>query len=155
VKGNAKIIENETSVGVDDGVPITVAEARDRYPKQWPRWKEAMECELKSLQEKGIFRKPMECPTRFDPVGWRWVFAKKRNEIGIITKFKARLVAQGFSQRYGIDFEKTYAPVMKIVIYRILVAFGTKYGLEMRQIDFDTAYLNADIDKKIYMSILD
>jgi hypothetical protein len=44
---------------------------------------------------------------------------------------------------------------MNIVIYRILVAFGTKYGLEMRQIDFDIAYLNADIDKEIYMSIPD
>jgi hypothetical protein len=79
----------------------------------------------------------------------------QRKEIGIITKFKARLVAQGFSQRYGIDFEKTYAPVMNVVTYRLLVAFGTKYGLEMRQIDFDTAYLNADIDKEIYMSAPD
>jgi hypothetical protein len=62
-----KIIENEASVGVDDGVPTIVAEARDRYPKQWPRWKDAMNSELKSLQEKGVFSKPMECPNEFNP----------------------------------------------------------------------------------------
>jgi hypothetical protein len=56
-----------------------------------------MKCELKSLQEKGVFSKPMECPNGFDPVGWRWVFEKKRNKIVIITKFKARLVVQGSS----------------------------------------------------------
>ena len=56
------------------------------------------------------------------PVGHKWVFVRKRNEKNDILRYKARLVAQGFSQRPGIDYEETYSPVMDVITFRYLIS---------------------------------
>ncbi|KAK9102583.1 hypothetical protein Sjap_019837 [Stephania japonica] len=81
------------------------------------------------------------------PVGYKWVFVRKRNEKNEVTRYKARLVAQGFSQRPGIDYEKTYSPVIDAITFRFLISLAVSEGLDMHLMDVVTAYLSLEVDK--------
>ena len=87
------------------------------------------------------------------PVGYRWVFVRKQNEKNEIVRYKARLVAQGFSQRPGIDYEETYSPVMDAITFRYLISFAVSEGLDMRLMDVVTTYLYGSLDANVYMKI--
>ena len=93
----------------------------------------------------------MLTPPSVKPVGHKWVFVRKRNEKNDVLRYKARLVAQGFSQRPGIDYEETYSPVMDVITFRYLVSLVVSEGLEMQLMDVVTAYLYGDLDSEIYM----
>ena len=69
------------------------------------------------------------------------MFVKKRNDKNEITKYKARLVAQGFSQRPEIDCDETYSLVMDIITFRYLISLSVSEGLDMRLMDVITTYL--------------
>ena len=112
------VIVNEifaNSIAIDivsdenDVEPRTVEECRRR--SDWPKWKEAMLAELKSLEKREVFGKITLTPAGVKPVGYKWVFVRKHNEKNEIVRYKARLVAQGFHQILGIDYEETYSPV--------------------------------------------
>ena len=81
------------------------------------------------------------------------VFVRKRNENNEIIRYKAGLVAQGFSQRLGIDYEETYSPVMDAITFRFLISLAVSKGLDMHLMDVITAYLYGSIDNDIYMKI--
>ena len=78
-----------------------------------PRWKAAMNEEMKSLQKNETWEL-VECPPRKKPVGCRWIYTVKYKANGSIERFKARLVAKEYTQTYGIDYIETFAPVAKI-----------------------------------------
>ena len=78
---------------------------------------------------------------------------KKKNENNEIVRYKARLVAQGFSQRPGIDYEETNSPVMDAITFRYLIHLAISEGLEMHLMDVVTTYLYGSIDSDIYMKI--
>ena len=73
------------------------------------------------------------------------------NENGEITKNKARLVAQGYSQEEGIDFEETYAPVARLEAIRILLAFAVSQSVKLFQMDVKSAFLNGYIKEEVYV----
>ena len=75
---------------------------------------------------------------------------QKRNDI---VRYKARLVAQDFSQRPVIDYEETYYPVMDAIMFRYLISLAVSKNLKMRLMDVVTAYLYGSIDSDIYMKI--
>lgn len=77
----------------------------------WSKWKTAIEKEYASLCKRKVFG-PIVYTLTSRPVGYKMVLICKRDAQGQITRYKARLVAQGFSQRFGIDYESTYSPVM-------------------------------------------
>ena len=87
------------------------------------------------------------------PVGYKWVFVRKRNEKNEVLRYKARLVAQGFSQRPWIDYEETYSPVMDAITFRFLMSLAANQNLEMRLMDVVTPYLYESLDTDIYMRI--
>ena len=87
------------------------------------------------------------------PVGFKWVFVRKRNEKNEIMRYKARLVAQGFSQRPGVDYEETYSPVVDAITFRYLISLAVSEGLDMRLMDVVTAYLYGSLDSDIYMKM--
>ena len=78
---------------------------------------------------------------------------RKRNENHEVVRYKARLVAQGFSQRPGVDYEETYSPVVDATTFRFLISLAVCEKLEMRLMDVITAYLYGSLDNDIYMKI--
>ena len=83
----------------------------------WPKWKETIQTELNSLAKQEVFGLVVQTPGNIKPVGYKWVFVKKQNKNDEIIRYKARLVAQGFSQRPGIDYEETYSPIMDTITF--------------------------------------
>lgn len=100
--------------------------------------------------ENHTFENVSTIPSGHKPVG-RFVFDIKRNLDGSIARYKARLVAQGFTQREGIDYEGTFAPVIKLASLRLLFAIVAQLDLDVDHIDIETAFLNGELDKEIYM----
>jgi hypothetical protein len=115
-----------------------------------PVWRAAMEREMDSLRSRQAFE-PADLPKGRKAIGVRWVYAFKYNPDGTIIrgKEKARLVAQGFSQRPE-DFDETYAPVAKMTSIRIILAFATVNDLEIMASDVKTAFLHCRLRSDIY-----
>ncbi|GJX99553.1 copia protein [Tanacetum coccineum] len=104
-------------------------------------------------EPKSVFGPIVTTPRDVKPVGYRWIFVQKTNEKNEVTRYKARLVAQGFSQKPGIDYEETYSPVMDAITFRYLISLAVSKNLEMRLMDVVTTYLYGSIDNDIYMQI--
>ncbi|GMF31514.1 unnamed protein product [Phytophthora fragariaefolia] len=83
--------------------------------------------------------------------GHLWVFALKRNEHGHISRYKARLVALGSFQTYGVDYTSTYSPVASLNTVRIFLAVCCQRGYMVKQYDVETAFLNGDLEEEVYM----
>ena len=83
------------------------------------------------------------------PLPLKWIYKLKKDLRNIILRYKARLVAQGFFQIFGIDYTDTYIPVAKFVSIRNFLAISVQLGLIAHAMDVDTAFLNADIDEDI------
>ena len=135
---------------MDDPDPKTYQDAQ--RSSDWPKWQEAISSELQSLKERNVFGPVQECPHGVSTVGSRWVFTRKRDASGNVIRYKARLVAQGFSQKPGIDYFETYAPVMDSASFRFLISFSVRHSLQMHLMDVVTAYLYGPIDTDIYMN---
>ena len=136
-----------------DQEPQTINECRNRH--DWEKWKEAIQVELNCLAKREVFGPVVPTPENVKPIGCRWVFVRKKNENNEIVRYKARLVAQGFSQRLDIDYEETYSPVMDAITFRYLIHLAVSEGLEMHLMDVVTTYLYGSIDSDIYMKILE
>ena len=86
-------------------------------------------------------------------IGCKWVYTKKEESSkpnGI--RFKSRLVAKGYAQREGIDYNEVFSPVVKHASIRILLALVAQFDLELAQLDVKTAFLHGDLEEEIYMS---
>ncbi|GKF79651.1 retrovirus-related pol polyprotein from transposon TNT 1-94, partial [Tanacetum coccineum] len=81
----------------------------------------------------------------------RWVFRNKKDEHGIVTKNKARLVAQGYSQEEGINYDESFAPVARMEAIRIFFAFATYMNFIVFQMDVKSAFLNGKLKEEVYM----
>ena len=86
-------------------------------------------------------------------VGYIWVFVRKQNEKNEIIRYKARLVAQGFSHGPSIDYEETYAPIIDVITFRFLISLVARENLDMRLMDVVTTYLYGSLDNDIHMKI--
>ena len=108
-----------------------------------------------------MFGPVVPTPPHVKPVGYKWVFVRKRNEKNEIVRYKAheivcykaRLVGQGFSQCPGIDYDETYSPVMDVITFRYLISLVVSEKLDMQLMDVVTAYLYGDLDTEIYMKV--
>jgi hypothetical protein len=115
-------------------------------------WIAAEKTEWDSLVKNGTFV-VVDRPNGTNVVGCKWVYRIKLKADGSIERFKARLVAQGFTQQYGIDFKETYSPVIRGATFRWLLAMATLHNWDMRMLDVTTAYLNGLLEEDIYMEI--
>ena len=130
--------------------PKLIAEAMCRPDAA--QWSAAVESELGNLTGKGTWEEAV-LPAGRKVIGCKWVLKTKTDADGNVIKYKARLVAQGFSQQPGIDFEETFAPVGRSTSLRILLTLAAVHDLEIHQADIEGAYLNGDLDRDIYMKI--
>ena len=84
-------------------------------------------------------------------VGCRWVYTVKYLPDGSIVHLKARLIAKGYSQTYGVDYAKTFSPVAKISFVQILISLAANLGWQLFQLDVKNAFLNDDLKEEVYM----
>ncbi|CAI5721251.1 unnamed protein product [Peronospora destructor] len=115
------------------------------------KWKEACDSECDSLIKNDTWD-VVPLPKGRKAIGCRWVFRVKENQDGEVERYKARLVTKGFSQKYGVDYEETFAPVAKFTSIHIVLSLAAKYTLTVHQMDVKTAFLNGTLDEDIYMA---
>eukprot|EP00794_Sanderia_malayensis_P014530 gene14530-biopygen11634 len=139
----------ECSTATFDGMePTNIHEALNG--KHAPQWKKAIESEYKSLIKNETWEL-VDLPADKNLVGCKWVFKTKRNSDGSISRYKARLVAQGYSQEAGIDYDALYAPVARYNSIRTVLAIANALDFEIHQMDVKTAFLNGKLEQEIFM----
>ncbi len=115
------------------------------------KWNAAMKSELDSLHREGTWHVVPRSNDMF-VIKCKWVFKIKTNEFGEVIRYKARLVAQGFTQTYGIDYDDTYAPVADASTRRLFLCLASDPKMVTKQIDIETAFLQSTLDKDIYLT---
>ena len=132
-------------------IPETYKQAINSEDKD--KWIIAMNEELFAHQVNNTWSNDGKIELNHKPISARWVYAIKMDERNNPTRYKARLVARGFEQVHGIDFDETYAPVTKINSIKLLLSVAADQDLEIKQLDFDTAFLNARLDHTVYLTL--
>ena len=113
-------------------------------------WIEAMKEEMISLEENSTWDL-VDLPTGHKIISNRWIYRVKRDANGKINRYKARLVARGFNQREGIDYDETFSPVVRFDTIRVMLSIAANENLELAQFDVKSAFLNGVIKEEIYM----
>jgi Reverse transcriptase (RNA-dependent DNA polymerase) len=130
--------------------PRMLAEAKRR--PDWPLWEKAIKEELATLKAAGTWRLE-EAPPRANIIGSKWVFKAKKDTAGNIVQYKAQLVAQGFSQIGGVDYDDTYAPVARLASSHTIIAMANRLRLDLHQVNIKGVYLNGvlNYNEVLYM----
>ncbi len=112
------------------------------------KWKLGCNDEFHSLDANNTWKLILR-PRDQTVLGGKWVFKTKRDSNGQVTRYKTRWVVQGFRQQYGVDFDETYASVVKSNSYKVLLAIATFFGWPVDHMDFITAFVNGVIGDHI------
>src|SRR6266516_6124535 len=90
-------------------------------------------------------------PKGVNIIGTKWVYKNKSDEKGTITRNKARLVAQGYTQIEGVDFDETFAPVARLESIRLLLGVACILKFKIFQLDVKSAFLNGYLHEEVYI----
>ncbi|RVW65982.1 Retrovirus-related Pol polyprotein from transposon TNT 1-94 [Vitis vinifera] len=118
--------------------------------KESELWYNAMKDEMSSMKCNDVWDL-VELPNGVKTIGCKWVFKTKKDSLGNIERYKARLIAKGFTQKEGIDYTETFSPVSKKDSLRIILALVAHFDLELQQMDVKTAFLNGELEEEVYM----
>ena len=130
--------------------PLTLSQAIKRL--DWCKWEEAIQSELTALAAFDTFE-VVGLPPGKKPVGCKYVFKIKYHPDGSIDKYKVRLVAQGFLQQEGVDYNEIFAPVVDSTSISLLLAIANQEDWEIQQMDVVTAFLHGRLEEEVYMKI--
>ncbi|KAJ9566232.1 hypothetical protein OSB04_002198 [Centaurea solstitialis] len=114
-------------------------------------WQASMQEELQALAKAQTWDY-VPLPSGKRPIGSKWVFKIKTKSDGSIDRYKVRLVAKGFNQEYGIDYEETFAPIARVTSVRSLLAIAATKHWPLFQMDVKNAFLNGDLSEEVYMT---
>ena len=103
-----------------------------------------MKDEIDSLKKNNVWDL-VQLRERRKAIEYKWLYKTKYDADGNVEIYKAHLVAQGYNQRYGIDYDKTFRPVVRFESVCTVIALDAKYGLELYQMDVKTAFLNGEL----------
>nr|GEW55830.1 hypothetical protein [Tanacetum cinerariifolium] len=117
---------------------------------QDPSWVEAMQEELLQFKIQNVWTL-VDCPKGVRPIGTKWVLKNKKDKRGIVIRNKAKLVAQGYTQEEGIDYDEVFAPVARIKAIRLFLAYASFMGFTIYQMDVKSAFLYGTIDEEVYV----
>jgi Reverse transcriptase (RNA-dependent DNA polymerase) len=129
-------------------VPATVKEAIGSNLSKG--WYNAMSVEYDSLKNPQTWEK-VPRNTAYNIVKGKWVYALKKNDAGLVTRFKARYNAKGFAQVKGIDYDVILKPTLSRISLGLLIFLAANYKLRLRQLGVQTAVLYGVLDKEVYM----
>ena len=115
------------------------------------KWTKAADEEINSLKQLETWQLT-ELPPGKQAIGCKWIFKIKHDSEGEVHRYKARLVAKGYTQKYGEDYDATFAPVAKQSTFRTLLAVAAAKKMKVRHYDVKTAFLNGDITEDLYMT---
>ncbi|GJV63631.1 putative ribonuclease H-like domain-containing protein [Tanacetum coccineum] len=115
-----------------------------------PNWVEAMQEELLQFRLQKVWTL-VDLPNGKRAIGTKWVFRNKKDERGIVVRNKARLVAQGYTQEEGIDYDEVFAPVARIEAIRLFLAYASFMGFIVYQMDVKSAFLYGSIKEEVYV----
>jgi hypothetical protein len=114
-----------------------------------PDWVMAMQEELNNFTRNEVWHL-VPHPNQ-NVVGTKWVFRNKQDDHGVVTRNKSRLVAKGYSQVEGLDFDETYATVARLESIHILLTYATYHGFKLYQMDVKSAFLDGPIKEEVYV----
>jgi hypothetical protein len=115
-----------------------------------PRWKAAMDEEYEALLKNNTWHL-VPAGHGKNIIDCKWVYKVKRKADGTVDRYKACLVAKGFKQRYGIDYEDTFSPVVKAATIRLVLAIAVSRGWQLRQLDVKNAFLHGVLEEEVFM----
>ncbi|KAK9003803.1 hypothetical protein V6N11_018699 [Hibiscus sabdariffa] len=134
---------------VDHDEPKTYQEAVSSPDSD--KWLEAMRSEMDSISNNQVWTL-VEPPEGIKPIGCKWVFKRKTDMDGNVQTYKGRLVAKGYRQIHGIDYDETFSPIALFKSIRILLAIAAFHDYEIWQMDVKTAFLNGKLEEDVYMT---
>ncbi len=135
-----------TSLHVEE--PVTVDDAL--ASPESIQWQEAIANELQSMEQHGVWEL-VPRPRGANIVGCRWVFKVKTNADGSVERYKARLVAQGFRQKEGVDYQEVFAPTIGHESIRCILSLAASFDMEIHHMDIKTAFLHGELEETVYM----
>jgi Reverse transcriptase (RNA-dependent DNA polymerase)/gag-polypeptide of LTR copia-type len=149
-ESDTEVLEHTLIAGTLIPIPRNYKEAIND-PIYGEQWKEAINSEITSLQTNKTWKEEI-APTGTNLVSTKWVFALKTDAYGTVDRFKARLVARGFSQVYGLDYFETFAPTVRADTLRAFLAIVAAEDLECHQYDIKNAFTESILKERIYLS---
>ena len=129
--------------------PTNVKEALDSHDSCL--WQEAMNKEIHSINENKVWTLA-KLPSDVKPINCKWVFKRKIAGDGSLSTYKARLVAQGYTQKLGINYDETFAPVVRFESVRSILSLAVNNNFKLHQMDVSCAFLNGELNEEIYLS---
>jgi Reverse transcriptase (RNA-dependent DNA polymerase) len=115
-------------------------------------WVNAMKDELEALTKNQTWEL-IELPPGKKTVGCKWIYKTKFNSDGSVERYKARLVARGFTQTYGIDYKETFAPVTKMNTVRTVMSIAVNHDWPLFQMDVKNIFLQGELEEEVYMDV--
>jgi len=119
--------------------------------KDKKEWLTSVKEELDNMKKHKVYSIVDKVSSGSNIISSRWVFKYKRDSNGKVIKRRARLIAKGYTQEYGIDYKETFAPTLKQDTIRIITVIAVNMNFEIKQIDINLAYLNAPLNEQIFM----
>ena len=113
-------------------------------------WILAMQEELNQFQRNDVWDLVPK-PLQKNIIGTKWIFRNKLNEQGEVTRNKARLVAQGYSQQEGIDYTETFAPVARLEAIWLLLSYAINHGIILYQMHVKSTFLNGFMEEEVFV----
>jgi len=145
---SAQVLHSTISQSDLNSEPVSYQDAMSRSDAE--QWQKAMEDEMQSIHDNKTWTLT-DLPSGRRCIGTKWVYKIKKDASNKFQRYKARIVAKGYAQVAGLDFDKTFAPVVRIDSIRLLFAISAFLGLEILHADCKTAFLNGNSDLEIYI----
>jgi hypothetical protein len=128
-----------------DHEPITFQEAVEE-----DYWRSAMEEEIQAIQKNNTWEL-LTLPPKKKTIGVKWVYKIKRTADGGVDRYKARLVAKDYKEKYGIDYEEVFALVARLNTVRLLISLVAHHSWKIYQLDVKSAFLNGVLEEEVYV----